>query len=405
MRFNLGEVWKSVDAGGGEPSRAVVVAIEDAGRRGQLFFDNGDEQAFLWAELTQGGKWQLDTSPKPTRSADELKELILRKIQRHPVCPAGMSVEIKSTSGSDWEAIAFPPPGQSIAYADCADYITKTARAFRSLFGVQLVFRSLFGVRLTGTEAAGVEASPAVPTEWMNSGDDAGSAVARMTAERQRRWIAATQSGATEPIAHSVPASSEPSASTAPSTAELTSHATIQNKASLDLSVNRASPGPTPIDIGAAAERRLSERPAEIRQAAQALSKAIADQIEQLNASKPNESERLVQQNDFVAFLREIAAGLDALAESLDRAIAAGSAQSPEPVLLGKSAKIVRKLSAAVTEGLERNRTYIVDCTIRFGMFATGFAFLHACGVDGYIAGVVAALMNVKLSKGGDSKK
>ncbi len=96
MRFNLGEVWKSVEAGGGEPRRAVVVAIEDEGRSGRLFFDNGDEQSFLWAELTQAGRWQVDTSPKPTRRADELKEMILRQIQRHPVCPAGMSVEIRS---------------------------------------------------------------------------------------------------------------------------------------------------------------------------------------------------------------------------------------------------------------------------------------------------------------------
>ena len=73
MRFNLGEVWKSVEAGGGEPRRAAVVAVDDDGRKGALFFDNGDEQSFLWAELTQAGKWQVDTSPKPMRSADDSK--------------------------------------------------------------------------------------------------------------------------------------------------------------------------------------------------------------------------------------------------------------------------------------------------------------------------------------------
>jgi hypothetical protein len=44
---------------------------------------------------------------------------------------------------------------------------------------------------------------------------------------------------------------------------------------------------------------------------AHAVRKAIADQIAELNASKPNEPDRLVQQNDFVAFLQTIAAGLD----------------------------------------------------------------------------------------------
>ena len=84
---------------------------------------------------------------------------------------------------------------------------------------------------------------------------------------------------------------------------------------------------------------------------ARALSNAIADQIEQLNASKPNEPESLAKQTDFVSFLQEIAAELDTLAESIDRAIAAGSAASPKPILLGKSAEIARKLSAIVTEG------------------------------------------------------
>jgi hypothetical protein len=389
MRFNLGEVWKSVEAGGGEPRRAVVVAIEDEGRSGRLFFDNGDEQSFLWAELTQAGRWQVDTSPKPTRRADELKEMILRQIQRHPVCPAGMSVEIRSTRGSDWEALSIPPPGQHIAYADCAHFISTAAGALRSLYGLRLT---------------PVEARAGAPLDWLNSGDDAADAAVRMTEERRRRSIAATQPP-TEPISPSVPVSSEPSASTAPSTVELTARATIQNKASLGLSVNRASPGSTPIDIAGAFERRLTERPAEIRKAARALSKAIAEQIEELNASKPNEPERLAQQNDFIAFLQTIAAGLDELAAALDRAIAAGSGTSPEPILLGKAGEIARKLSAAVTEGLERNRTYIVDCTIKFCVFAAGFTLLHACGVDGYIAGAVAALMNVKLSGGGDSKK
>jgi hypothetical protein len=160
MRFNLGEVWKSVEAGSGEPRRAVVVAVEDDGRRGTLFFDNGNEQSFLWAGLTQAGQWQVDTSPKPTLSADDLKQMILRQIQLHPGCPAGMSVEIRSTSGSDWEAYSVPPPGQHIAYADCVDYISKVARAFRALYGVRFT---------------PVEASSGVPAGWMNGSDAAAS--------------------------------------------------------------------------------------------------------------------------------------------------------------------------------------------------------------------------------------
>jgi hypothetical protein len=185
---------------------------------------------------------------------------------------------------------------------------------------------------------------------------------------------------------------------------ELTARGTIQSKASLDLSVNRAGAGAAATDIAATVERRLGERPTEIREAARKLSKAIADQIAELNASKPNEPDRLAQQSDFIAFLETIAAGLDTLAEAVDSAIAAGSPDKPEPILLGKAGEIARKINAAIVEGLERNRSYIVDCSIKFCLFAAGFELLHAIGVDS-ITAVVAALMNVNLSKNGGSKK
>src|SRR5271168_229317 len=195
MRFNPGEVWKSV--GSGEPRRAVVVATEDGGRRGTLFFDDGDEQSLLRADLTQAGQWQVDASPRPTRLADELKEAILRKVQRHAVCPAGMSVEIRPTNpanGDDWEALAVPPPGQHVAYVDCAHYISTVASALRSLFGV----------RLTRLE---------------------------------------THTGA--------PISTEPSTSTDPSRVELSGRLTMQSGASGGLSANRASTAGAATNIAA----------------------------------------------------------------------------------------------------------------------------------------------------------
>jgi hypothetical protein len=164
---------------------------------------------------------------------------------------------------------------------------------------------------------------------------------------------------------------------------------------SLDPAGPVASPG---TQAAAIIERRLSERPTDIRDAARALSKAIADEIERLNAVRPNDHEPQARHDDFVGFLRQIADGLNRLADTIDRAIAAGSAASPEPILLGKAAEAARKFGDAVTEGLERNRTYITDCTIQFSVFAAGFTFLHACGIDGMIAGIVGGLMS-KASK------
>jgi hypothetical protein len=103
--------------------------------------------------------------------------------------------------------------------------------------------------------------------------------------------------------------------------------------------------------------------------------------------------------------LQQIAQGLDALALSIDRAMAAGSPTRPEPILFGMAADIARKLSEAVVEGLERNRAYIVDCSIKLSVFATGYEFLHSLGVDGTIASIVSGLRNVRLPKGSKSKK
>jgi hypothetical protein len=117
--------------------------------------------------------------------------MIVGAIERHRTCPAGMSVEIRSTSGGDWEAVALPPPRQNVAYADCADYIRRVAKAFRSLYRVQLTPDQL---------------SSGVPAGSIESHDDTAD-IARMTAERQRRSIAATQSGVTDAVPLDPPAS------------------------------------------------------------------------------------------------------------------------------------------------------------------------------------------------------
>jgi len=55
MRFNENEVYKCTTDG----RTAVVVGVRENGRKGLLrFTDTASEEAFLWAELHQAGKWQ-----------------------------------------------------------------------------------------------------------------------------------------------------------------------------------------------------------------------------------------------------------------------------------------------------------------------------------------------------------
>jgi hypothetical protein len=124
-----------------------------------------------------------------------------------------------------------------------------------------------------------------------------------------------------------------------------------------------ASTAPSSVtsSVAATVQRRLSERPEEIRETARALSKAIADQIAELNASKPNEPDRLAQQNDFVAFLQTIAHGLDALAENIDKAIAAGSAEKPEPIYNGRS-ELPTAHKARAERSLKLRQSHLDNC-------------------------------------------
>jgi hypothetical protein len=329
------------------------MTAHDDGRRGDLFFEDGEELSVRWAELTQAGKWQVDTSTKPMRSADELKEIILQKILAHPVCPPGMGVQIRHTTGTDWEALAVSPAGQSIGYADCAQYILTVARALRSLHGLQ---------QLTHTEI-----SASAPIEWLSS---VGTDAAAQIAASPRSSAAAIEAGPTNVY--------------------------------VPLTVTSPSAVAMAPEIAAAVDRRLSERPGEIGGAARLLSRAIADEIARLDASKPNEPGRLAQQNAFVDFLQSLAAGLDNLATLIDQAIAAGAfPEKPEPSLLASARETARSLSVAVFDGLERHRAYIADCSVHFGLFGAGFLFLQTVGVPGdFAAKVVAAIMGVKILGG-----
>jgi hypothetical protein len=133
MRFNAYEVWTN-KAG----RRAVVLRTDDDGRRGLLLFgDDGGEGWFNWQELTQAGQWMLDRSPRPTKSADELKSLILLKMAHQPACPKGMSLEIVALGQGKWRADSVPPQGQHIGWADCAHYIGMMARAFGQLYALK----------------------------------------------------------------------------------------------------------------------------------------------------------------------------------------------------------------------------------------------------------------------------
>lgn len=145
-----------------------------------------------------------------------------------------------------------------------------------------------------------------------------------------------------------------------------------------------------------AANAALSERPAEIRDAARALSQEFTAQVEELKRSRPNDPDRLAKHDDLVAFLDKMAAGLSTLADALDRAVKEASEGKPEPVFLGKAAEVARQLQLGAIEWLEQNRTTLIEVPIRMGLFGLGLAFVHALGVDGNLVTTLIAGLALK---------
>jgi hypothetical protein len=203
---------------------------------------------------------------------------------------------------------------------------------------------------------------------WMQSGDDPNNLVAAHEAQRRRSFNALTSSGPS-----GVPPVLQRSIETTVTT-----------------SVTRASPTSGASSTQSTFERKLLERPAGIRDAARALAKAITDQIEELNGSRPNDAEGLKRHNDFVEFLEMIAAGLGQLADALDQAAVAETQSSAKLSFLSKAAKIAEDLQFRLMKWLEGNNYNLVDYAIRLSTFAAGVYFLHECGLDEKIAALAS---------------
>jgi hypothetical protein len=151
-----------------------------------------------------------------------------------------------------------------------------------------------------------------------------------------------------------------------------------------------------PAGVGVGTGSALSERPVEIRDAARALSREFTAQVEELKALRTNEPDRLDQRDVLLAFFEKMAAGLNNLADALDRAVNAAVDGKPEPALLGKAAEVVQHLQQGVMEWLEENRTTLIEVPVRIGVFGLGLAFVHALGVDGHLVTTLIAGLALK---------
>ena len=156
---------------------------------------------------------------------------------------------------------------------------------------------------------------------------------------------------------------------------------------------------PTPAITRSTFELRLSDHPSDIRDAARTLAKAIADQIGKLQASKPNGEDDLKKHNEYVGFLEKLASGLKELADALDRVATAKAKGASEPIFIGTAGKIAEQLSTDIKKWFEEHHTDSVDFFMSATVFAAGYDFLAACGVQGGVAAIVSGLLTKSFSK------
>jgi hypothetical protein len=150
-------------------------------------------------------------------------------------------------------------------------------------------------------------------------------------------------------------------------------------------------------------ERRLLERPDYIIAASRGFAEGLKRQADELRASKPNEAGPLAQYDDLIAFLDKMVSGLAELADALDQAFkttAAVQPPSPEPIFLGKAAKIARRLHLGAMDWLEQNSTTVFNVPCRISVFCAGIMFLHWIGADSLPAiGTLGYLVRSKEDK------
>lgn len=183
---------------------------------------------------------------------------------------------------------------------------------------------------------------------------------------------------------------------------------TVGGEGSLKADAQVVSPSRVVEAVGLAAGRgqetfdlRLSERPADIRDATRILAAAVKDQIETLKRSPPRGVNDLEKYDDFINFLEKLAAGLNELANALDRLVEAKAKGSSEPIFTDKAREIARELVVYVTKFAE-DHPYIADFSMKIGLSAAAFNFLlHIGGFADQTAAatVIAAILASKKDK------
>jgi hypothetical protein len=143
-------------------------------------------------------------------------------------------------------------------------------------------------------------------------------------------------------------------------------------------------------------EIRLLQSQADITTAARALSDAFAENIKEVEKTKPNDRRGLERHREIVDLMQVMATGLAEIADALEQH-ALQKVGSDEPIFLGKAAEVVEYLQGSLTTYFQKNMQTVINRSVKVGIFGAAIGFVHAIGADSAatsaaIAGIVHGL-------------
>jgi hypothetical protein len=144
------------------------------------------------------------------------------------------------------------------------------------------------------------------------------------------------------------------------------------------------------VDVSVKIAQRIRQDRSDLLELAQSLSKLALDEIDRIDAERPNDPETVASYEKQRELLKVFADGFARIA----RALAALDAEILEPVKLRKATKVIEAVGDGISKWWKENGEEAIDWGVRLPVLTAGVAALGWAGAPMYLGtSIVAALV------------
>jgi hypothetical protein len=118
----------------------------------------------------------------------------------------------------------------------------------------------------------------------------------------------------------------------------------------------------------------------------------MKDEIQRLEADRPNDPDRLDMQERYIDFLRHVAVGLAEIAATIDAAQSERDV-AKKTVQYEKASEVASQLGASMLNWISENKDTLVHFSANVAVLGAGTAFLSWCGVPNMASFAASALL------------